>query len=280
MTNGEGVLSTLIWALFLNTAVVYSAYSINKDSRPRKPQVRFPNSESASGGLVANLCRDWIRPKFLKSVCLSTRRKLSHGHRLKTAIGGFNAVPESVPLFSLGRLAPIHRKENLRDRKKTPHSRRNHNWHSHASQNSAKLCVFTWNACVLSGEMWVCCVTLCSHWSEASITILPKTTWNVLDAADQWAATTHARFLWQRTRIPCKHTQFWRMRVCVNCDRSSPVKIGEVFFLPLLPYSMAPIIDYRCDNRCFWLSAHNCQVPTPTSQNLDLEQQIRIFEAG
>ncbi len=28
------------------------------------------------------------------------------------------------------------------------------------------------------------------------------------------------------------------------------------------------IINYRCDNRRFWLSAHNCQVPTPTSQNL------------
>jgi hypothetical protein len=27
-------------------------------------------------------------------------------------------------------------------------------------------------------------------------------------------------------------------------------------------------IDYRCDNRRFWLSAHNCQVPNPTSQNL------------
>jgi hypothetical protein len=37
------------------------------------------------------------------------------------------------------------------------------------------------------------------------------------------------------------------------------------------------IIDYRCDNRRFWLSAHNCQVPAPTSQNLELEQQIRIF---
>jgi hypothetical protein len=37
------------------------------------------------------------------------------------------------------------------------------------------------------------------------------------------------------------------------------------------------IIGYRCDNRRFWLSAHNCQVPTPTSQNLELEQQIRIF---
>jgi hypothetical protein len=38
-------------------------------------------------------------------------------------------------------------------------------------------------------------------------------------------------------------------------------------------------IDNRCDNRRFWLSAHNCQVPTPTSQNLELEQQIRIFRA-
>ncbi len=38
-------------------------------------------------------------------------------------------------------------------------------------------------------------------------------------------------------------------------------------------------IDYRCDNSRFWLSAHNCQVPTPTSQNLELEQQIRIFGA-
>jgi hypothetical protein len=37
--------------------------------------------------------------------------------------------------------------------------------------------------------------------------------------------------------------------------------------------------DYRCDIRCFRLSAHNCQVPTPTSQNLEVEQQIRIFGA-
>ncbi len=39
------------------------------------------------------------------------------------------------------------------------------------------------------------------------------------------------------------------------------------------------IIDYRCDNRRFWLFTHNCQVPTPTSQNLELEQRIRIFRA-
>jgi hypothetical protein len=36
---------------------------------------------------------------------------------------------------------------------------------------------------------------------------------------------------------------------------------------------------YRCDNRRFWLSAHDCHVPTPTSQNLELKQQIWLFEA-
>jgi hypothetical protein len=38
-------------------------------------------------------------------------------------------------------------------------------------------------------------------------------------------------------------------------------------------------IDYRCSNRRFCLSSQNCQVPTPTSLNLELEQQIRIFGA-
>jgi hypothetical protein len=42
---------------------------------------------------------------------------------------------------------------------------------------------------------------------------------------------------------------------------------------------LIPTIDYRRDNRRFWLSAHNCQVPTPTSQNLEVEQQIQIFGA-
>ncbi len=37
------------------------------------------------------------------------------------------------------------------------------------------------------------------------------------------------------------------------------------------------LLDYRSDDGRFWLSAHNCQVQTPTSQNLELEQQIRIF---
>jgi hypothetical protein len=38
-------------------------------------------------------------------------------------------------------------------------------------------------------------------------------------------------------------------------------------------------VDYRCDNRGFWLSTRNCQVPTPTSLNIEIEQQIRIFGA-
>ncbi len=47
----------------------------------------------------------------------------------------------------------------------------------------------------------------------------------------------------------------------------------------IVPMSPINSIDYRCDNRRFWLSAHNCQVPTPTSKNLEFEQQIRIFGA-
>ncbi len=35
--------------------------------------------------------------------------------------------------------------------------------------------------------------------------------------------------------------------------------------------------DNGSDNIRFWLYVHNCQVPTPASQNLELEQQIRIF---
>ncbi len=38
-------------------------------------------------------------------------------------------------------------------------------------------------------------------------------------------------------------------------------------------------IDKRCDNMRLWLSARNCQVPIPTSQNLELEQRIQIFGA-
>jgi elongation factor 1-alpha len=39
------------------------------------------------------------------------------------------------------------------------------------------------------------------------------------------------------------------------------------------------LIDYRCDKRRSRLSAQDCQVPIPTSQNLELEKQIWIFGA-
>ncbi len=45
------------------------------------------------------------------------------------------------------------------------------------------------------------------------------------------------------------------------------------------PPTLVITIDYRCDNRRFWLSANNCQIPTPTSQNLEIEQQVWIFGA-
>jgi hypothetical protein len=47
-----------------------------------------------------------------------------------------------------------------------------------------------------------------------------------------------------------------------------------------IKFVLVLVIDYRCDNRHFRLSIHNCQVPIPTSQKLEVEQQIRIFRAG
>jgi hypothetical protein len=35
--------------------------------------------------------------------------------------------------------------------------------------------------------------------------------------------------------------------------------------------------DYRRDDGRFWLSFHDCQIPTRTSQKLEVEQQIRIL---
>ncbi len=59
----------------------------------------------------------------------------------------------------------------------------------------------------------------------------------------------------------------------VSCDQGFLIWSWSV----ILPRIWS--IDYRRDNGRFWLSAHNCQVATPTSQNLELEQQIRIFGA-
>jgi hypothetical protein len=47
---------------------------------------------------------------------------------------------------------------------------------------------------------------------------------------------------------------------------------------PLI-FDLASPIDYSCYNRRFLLPAQDCQVPTPTSQNLELDQLIRIFRA-
>ncbi len=74
----------------------------------------------------------------------------------------------------------------------------------------------------------------------------------------------------------------------VNDDQSSEIR-GKIYQICAnfqdFPTKMALLIrphrsiDYRCDNMHFWLSAHNCQVPTPTFLNLEVEQQIRIFGA-
>jgi hypothetical protein len=38
-------------------------------------------------------------------------------------------------------------------------------------------------------------------------------------------------------------------------------------------------IDFTCDNRRFWLSAHSCQAPANTAKPRTIEQQIRIVGA-
>ncbi len=37
-------------------------------------------------------------------------------------------------------------------------------------------------------------------------------------------------------------------------------------------------MDFRCDDGRLWLSAQDRQVPTPTSQNVEVEQQILALE--
>ncbi len=66
--------------------------------------------------------------------------------------------------------------------------------------------------------------------------------------------------------------------ICIRNQKDHPcIAFGDT--RSLICSRPGPAIDYRCDNRRFWLSAHDCQVPTPTSQNLELEQQFRIFWA-
>ncbi len=66
----------------------------------------------------------------------------------------------------------------------------------------------------------------------------------------------------------------WKM---VECDNLEPYL--KACGKHLLHGDDLCTVDYGCDNKRFWLSAHDCQVPTPTSQNLELEQQIWIFGA-
>jgi hypothetical protein len=71
----------------------------------------------------------------------------------------------------------------------------------------------------------------------------------------------------------------YRRKQTFTCTRGSRSEVLDK--APAAAFEFVPRnpIDYRCDNRRFRLSAHNCQVPTPTSQNLELEQQIRTFGA-
>ncbi len=77
---------------------------------------------------------------------------------------------------------------------------------------------------------------------------------------------------WRRTlsRFP------WRRRGKLQGDAPACKSSSNDF---LWDHVSGSGIDYRCDKRLFWLPGHNCQVPTPTSQYLVVEQQFRIFEA-
>jgi hypothetical protein len=99
------------------------------------------------------------------------------------------------------------------------------------------VCAYMECACVVTGNASAVLHVLIGQ-QLPLIKILAKTAKTVLEAADQSAATTHAHFTQQHTCIPCRPTQFRGMRVCVKCDRESPLKIGQVFFLPLFLYSM------------------------------------------
>jgi hypothetical protein len=57
----------------------------------------------------------------------------------------------------------------------------------------------------------------------------------------------------------------WYMNKYTSCV---PAWTLEFFPFQVVVLYSGLSIDYRCYNRRFWLSAHNFQVPTPTSQNL------------
>ncbi len=88
---------------------------------------------------------------------------------------------------------------------------------THAFQDSAKLCVSTWNARVLSLN---CGCVVHSHWSEASITILAWTAKTVLDAGMLLTSEQppHTRILCDKltthTHSMGTHTVLRNARVC------------------------------------------------------------------
>jgi hypothetical protein len=78
-----------------------------------------------------------------------------------------------------------------------------------------------------------------------------------------WSTWAHTRGSWRWC------SKGWRALANIElwCNKSASDKQSRRWGSP---------IDYTCDNKRYSLSAHNRQVPTPTSQNLELEQQIRI----
>jgi hypothetical protein len=54
---------------------------------------------------------------------------------------------------------------------------------------------------------------------------------------------------------------------------------GSGITFHVLSRELDKLWDDLISAEAFWLSAHNCQVPTPTSQNLELALEIRIFGA-
>jgi hypothetical protein len=131
-----------------------------------------------------------------------------------------------------------HRKKKKRGRKKPSHVRRDHNWSTRAFQNSAKLCGITWNARVLLHEMRVCSRRSLVRNFQDSFTANCTGSDESVQHSVTAILTNEKR---EHTRIPCNATQFGGMRMCFNCDRSSPVKNGKVFLLPnYFPYSMVP----------------------------------------
>jgi hypothetical protein len=62
-----------------------------------------------------------------------------------------------------------------------------------------------------------------------------------------------------------------------NCQSGISTEISDYFPESAVDIKWVYTIDYRCDDGRFQLSAHDCQLLTPTSQKLEVKQQIRIL---